>query len=179
MPTSTPWGPSQGSVSRGRGIIFYDTASHGGFHVSAVLNRTIPGRLRLESGWYEEDCDWSRVALAFPTRFSNKELEDAEVTLRNYYPDAYEAHFNRTIQPGESYKRDKEQFAVEHVNDFVTYSACGDWHERVPTRMVGVYARRASDRAERTFLIPVAEYSTGREHGFVVDVSRHEPWGGE
>jgi hypothetical protein len=82
MPTSTPWGIAQTSTAYGRGVIEYKTARHGGFHVSPALNRTMPDHLRIEDGWYEEDADWARVALAFPDRFNAHDLEAARRSLR-------------------------------------------------------------------------------------------------
>src|ERR1035438_5453954 len=64
--TSTPWGPSQQSKSYGPGIVSYSCAGHGGFHVSPTLNAAMPDYLRYPEGWYEEDCAWALVALAFP-----------------------------------------------------------------------------------------------------------------
>lgn len=72
----TPWGPAQDVTDIGAGILRVDTASHGGYYVPPTLNALIPASWRAASfngrgmdGWYEEDCDWSMVALAFPTTF--------------------------------------------------------------------------------------------------------------
>lgn len=106
MATSTPWGPSQHAERVTRGITFYGTAGHGGYKVSAKLNASMPGHLRLDDGWYEEDCDWSLVVTAFPQHFDDKTREAAKRTLKAWKPEAYEAEYGVTLAPGESYMKD-------------------------------------------------------------------------
>jgi len=76
----TPWGKPDHAVRYGTGIVFYSTPSHGGFKVTPTLNRKMPDHLRLADGWYEEDCDWCRVALAFPALFTARERRHAQQT---------------------------------------------------------------------------------------------------
>jgi hypothetical protein len=40
--------------------------------------------------WYEEDCDWSIVALAFPQFFPEDAVSAALETLKRYKPDLFE-----------------------------------------------------------------------------------------
>ena len=40
--------------------------------------------------WFEEDCDWSIVALAFPEYFGAKDISQARDILKNYKPELYE-----------------------------------------------------------------------------------------
>jgi hypothetical protein len=103
----TPWGRSDSSTRVARGIVFYDTPSHGGYHVAPTVNATMPDHLRLADGWYEEDCDWSRVVTAFPETFTAKDREAAEHTLRNWCPAAWEVHYGRALVAGESFMRDR------------------------------------------------------------------------
>lgn len=74
-PTSSPWGAIQDAEQIANGIWQVSTASHGGFHVSAErmeasdfmrewVKHSFNGQGR--AGWFEEDCDWSFVLLAFP-----------------------------------------------------------------------------------------------------------------
>jgi hypothetical protein len=72
----TPWGSSQSVTDIGAGILCVSTAGHGGYYVPPKLNSLVPITWRDASfnaqarfGWYEEDCDWSMVALTFPTTF--------------------------------------------------------------------------------------------------------------
>ena len=46
--------------------------------------QTGPGR------WFEEDCDWSVVALAFPQFFKPEDIDAALATLKGYRPEVYE-----------------------------------------------------------------------------------------
>lgn len=103
MATRTPWGDADAKDVVTRGIIFYSTPSHGGFHVAAKLNATMPDHLRRRDGWYEEDCDWCLVVTAFPQHFSATQREQAEHTLKNWHPEAWAIQYGRTLDPSESY----------------------------------------------------------------------------
>src|SRR3546814_11155642 len=65
-PAYSPWGPIDHATRYGDGIVRYDTARHGGFKLDRKANVAMPEALRLKGGWYEEACEWARVALAFP-----------------------------------------------------------------------------------------------------------------
>jgi hypothetical protein len=84
----TPWGPAQSAEDIGRGIIAVTTASHGGLFVPDELLHHIPERARRwaaqwsrSPNWYEEDCCWAAVALAFPELFKAEDLDQARRTL--------------------------------------------------------------------------------------------------
>lgn len=80
--THTPWGAADTVTNVAPGIDCVTTPSHGGYRLSAEMNAQVPqawrdasfGKLGL-TGWYEEDCDWCMVAMAFPEHFP----EDARV----------------------------------------------------------------------------------------------------
>lgn len=96
----TPWGQSDDSTQYARGIVFYSTPSHGGFHLSAGRLAKMPEHLRSLSGypdgWYEEDCDWAAVAYMFADELAGKrsfeataqEVRDnARETLMHWHPE--------------------------------------------------------------------------------------------
>jgi len=190
MATSTPWGSSQYSKQYGKGIVYYGTAGHGGFHVSATLLVHMPDYLKTADGyadgtkgWFEEDCAWSLVVTAFPGRFDDKMREEAKETLRHTYPEVYERHYGVTLQPGESHKRDEQLFLQAHANDYLVLAAWGDWHEKVPEGFVGVFAGRGGRTASggypadtKYFLVPDAEYQMQSGH-FVVNPAVHQEVG--
>ena len=91
--TNTPWGPSDNSERIAPGIMWYDTPYHGGFHLSAKRQAEMPETLRVESGWYEEDCDWALVVSAFPQFFSEKEFAAAKESVKNWNSERYEKYF--------------------------------------------------------------------------------------
>ena len=168
--TNTPWGNADGVYKYARGINRYTTPSHGGFHVSAKLNQTIPEYMRNEDGWYEEDCEWCKVALVFKQYFDAKDVEAAIPTLRNWFPNEYELFFNIKLQPGESMQRDEALANEKHKNDFIVVSAFGSWHEKVPKGMVGLMTARGgrgsretgysySDREIKWFLVSEEAYN--------------------
>lgn len=72
----TPWGRADNYENIGRGVCWCSTPSHGGYFVPAAMLGNIPAAARADakrwSGseqWYEEDCCWAHVALAFPDLF--------------------------------------------------------------------------------------------------------------
>ena len=91
MGTWTPWGTSDGSRRYGPGVMSYSTASHGGFHLSPARNANVHEAVRSKDGWYEEDVDWSVVALTFPELFTADDRASARATLRMYYPESWDA----------------------------------------------------------------------------------------
>jgi hypothetical protein len=78
----TPWGQSQSHYVKADGIVFYSTASHGGYLLSparhAELLEQFPWFETFAGGrWYEEDCDAAAVTLAFHHEFTDAELRCA------------------------------------------------------------------------------------------------------
>lgn len=97
MSTSTPWGMSDSKEIVAPGIIFYGTPSHGGYHLSKTRMQKMPANLLpvegkahpymyrcMMKGWFEEDCEWARVALTFPEFFTPGQLENAKKTFESY-----------------------------------------------------------------------------------------------
>ena len=85
---TTPWGQAHSSRTYAAGVIHHDTSSHGGFELSADRQAEMPAALRnihpfAGDGWYEEDCDWCIVALAFPGLFADLSLFNAVRTFRS------------------------------------------------------------------------------------------------
>jgi hypothetical protein len=175
---STPWGPSQGAVRYGEGVVFHSTSGHGGFHLSLERNAKVHPMLRDASGHYEEDAAWAAVATAWPDLFTGLERRQAEETLRHSWPDAWEVIHGRALCPGESRARAAEAFARLHVNDWVVISAIYSDHHPGFTEVVATLGgRRDQKAAERRFLVPSADYKVG-PFGFVIDETRHAAYGG-
>lgn len=72
-PMETPWGAAQEVREYPNGILLVSTARHGGYFVPAHLLDRIPPTHREFAAewsgseqWYEEDCAWAAVVLAFP-----------------------------------------------------------------------------------------------------------------
>lgn len=70
-PRSTPWGAIQSEREEIPGCWWITTAGHGGYWLTAdrarKLGECFP-RFR-RNRWFEEDCDWSLVVLAFQAEF--------------------------------------------------------------------------------------------------------------
>jgi len=142
----SPWGEVQHAeqYNADATIVSVSTASHGGIWVAPELNANIHYTIRNNDGWYEEDCEWSIVALTFPQIFTGFERDIAEGALRDYYPDTWEYLYGRKLQAGQSRKRDEELFQKAHAHDWVVISAVSSsYHEG----MVEVVATLGGDRS--------------------------------
>lgn len=169
----TPWGPSQGATVYAEGITCHSTAGHGGFHLSAERNRKVHPSLRANRGWYEEDECWAIVAISFPHLFTSFERRCAESTMKDSWPDHWEAITGIVLQPGESRTKDERTFLAEHADDWLVQSAIlSDQHPGF-TELIATKGGRREDGVERRrFLIPSSDYRIGR-FGFVVNTERH------
>jgi len=92
--TFTPWGRPNTRRTVADGITFYSTPSHGGYGLSDARLDEMPACLKEQlwagEGWFEEDCDWARVALAFPEYFPADAIDIARKTLAFHHPDILE-----------------------------------------------------------------------------------------
>lgn len=174
--TNTPWGVAQIAYNYGRGMQFYSTAGHGGFHLSGRVNEAVPEYMRQANGWYEEDCEWAVVATVYPDMFDEKERETAKTTLRNYKPEAYELFYGVILKPGESHVKDDRLFREAHQNDYLVLAA-----RSAPNGMAAVFAGRGG-RTEnyhypsdtKWFLVNSAEYNAVNHDRFVIDPAKHK-----
>lgn len=169
----TPWGPSQGATVYAKGITCHSTAGHGGFHLTAERNRKVYPSLRANRGWYEEDECWAIVAITFPHLFTSFERRCAESTMKDSWPDEWQAITGIVLQPGESRRKDERAFLDEHADDWLVQSAIlSDQHPGF-TEVIATKGGRCENGAERRrFLIPSSEYRMCR-FGFVVDPERY------
>ena len=171
----TPWGKAQVVTDIAEGIHSVSTAGHGGIKLDRKRQLEMPKLLRRPGGWYEEDCDWALVATAFPQYFKEN-VDSAHKTLRNWFPDTFEAFFQCVILPGHSTVKDEKAFKETHKNDWIVTSAFGDWHPGVPKGMVGVIATQGGLQTgpKRQFLLSDAEYDNRSFFGFVIDPNKHK-----
>jgi hypothetical protein len=125
----------------------------------------------------EEDVAWAMLhyaddtlregAVAKGVFAGDTDRHYVEATVKNWYPDYYEALTGVTLTGAESYMMREREFEAANVENYVARAAWGDWHEKVPEGMVGVAATRKSDGDERYFLVAGAEYK-GREGKYVL-----------
>ena len=90
--TVTPWGIADAATHVAEGITFYSTPSHGGYHLSPERRAAMPPAIRdketfARGNWYEEDCDWALVALAFPAYFPPEAIDAAHRVCAHYHQD--------------------------------------------------------------------------------------------
>lgn len=119
----TPWGVADYAREYAVGIVFYGTPSHGGFKLSAERLVRMHPALRETDGWFEEDCDWAKVAFAFPECFTDEQHEAAIRALKDWCPDEYEAVTGASLAPGDSHIKDERLFHERHAQDWVVISA--------------------------------------------------------
>lgn len=176
-----PWGEVDECIKYGDGVFMTTTPSHGGFILSPERQAAMPDHLRLDVSYYEEDCDWARVALAFPELFTSVNLFHAERTVMSLYPDLYEAHFQRQLLPGESYVRDNQN-ALKQAGpmDYLASSASLDkskWPGIVICSAVPCsdLQARINPKSSRVFLIPESEYTAIRQDHFCIFSSAKYP----
>ena len=84
-----PWGKAQHVTPLGDDVEHITTAGHGGFYVSDAAYATMPAKYKACSftndQFFEEDCSWCGVALAFPELFEPHHIEAAQRLFDNYY----------------------------------------------------------------------------------------------
>ncbi len=178
MNCSTPWGASHGATVYAEGIVSHTTAGHGGFKLSAAHNATVHPTLRADDGWYEEDAAWAIVALTFPDLFTRHERKCADKTVRDSWPDAWEAIHGQSLLPGESHERDSQAYAQVHAGDWIVISALRSDHHPGMTEVIATMGGRRDEPAEeRRFLVPTCDYAVGR-FGFVIDETKHAAYDG-
>lgn len=181
-PKSSPWGAIQDKKELAPGIWQVSTAGHGGIKLSRERNAAMPGYMRNEGGWYEEDCEWAKAAVVHPIGFQRvikiegkpdrSEFDIAMETFRNWHPDQYERFTGVPLQRGQSLIRDEQLFKAENHNNFVVTAAWGDWAHWVTKGKVGVVAKRDSDNTEKWFLVDGEAYKTKQLRYFVIDLTR-------
>ena len=174
----TPWGTSQGGAVYAEGVTLHSTAGHGGFKLSAEQNHKVHPMLRAAGGWYEEDECRAIVAITFPHLFTALERRYADQTIKDSWPDAWEAIFGTILAPGESRRKDQLAFETEHHADWIVVSAITSKQQKGLVECVATPGgKRGAGSEERRFLVPADEYHVGR-FGFVIDPDRHAVYAG-
>ncbi|MUZ75528.1 hypothetical protein GOZ90_22925 [Agrobacterium vitis] len=174
---STPWGMAQVSRQFADGIVLHSTASHGGFHLAENANAIVHALYRNDTEFYEEDCEWAKVAHAFPQLFTAYERRLADRTLRDFYPDAYERVTGAILNGSQSHMRDRQEFESRHRNDWVVIAALNSDHLPGFVECIATLGGIRGETGERRFLVPRSDYVIGR-HGFVIDPLKHQPYDG-
>ena len=170
---STPWGKSQTATIYASGIVFHSTAGHGGFKLDRARNQAMPAALRIAGGWYEEDGAWARVAAAYPDLFTYREQASADRILRDWCPDGWEAVHGRALAPGESFCRERDEFARRHAHDWVVISARTSSAHPEYVEVIASPGGRRDASPTRAFLVPAEDYARRGRHGFVIAPDSH------
>lgn len=174
---STPWGMAQVSRRYADGIVLHSTASHGGFLLDERANPAVHALFRNVGGFYEEDCEWAKVAHTFQKLFTTYEWGLADRTLRDYLPDAYECVMGVTLDGSQSHTRARQEFERRHRNDWVVIAALNSDHKPGFVECIATLGGIRGETGGRRFLVPGSDYKIGR-HGFVIDPLNHQSYDG-
>jgi len=84
---STPWGVPDEAVEFASGIWLVSTPSHGGYWVAPDLYATMPEILRdcscTKDNWFEEDCAWHALVVAYPELLPMHDARQARAALND------------------------------------------------------------------------------------------------
>ena len=106
------------------------------------------------------------------------ERRRAERTIKDSWPDAWEAIFGTILGPGKSRTKDQRAFESEHVTDWIVVSAIRSDQQKGFVECIATPGgKRGVGIEERRFLVPTDEYHIGR-FGFVIDPDRHSTYAG-
>lgn len=150
------------------------TASHGGYWISQErlleLQRIFPNQT---SQWFEEDCDWCIVVVAFPFLAPEKGTRElAKRTMKDWHPDLYESFFDEKLLEGQSYKRDNDLFAERTRDRLVVISVEKKVKDRDGNEYVQAVASMGGERKAGTLLtlfwIPKERFQRKRRHSYVI-----------
>jgi hypothetical protein len=171
--TSTPWGASQSSQKYAPGIISYSTASHGGYHLSKTRQNEMPEALKNPGGWYEEDCEWCKVVVAFPQFFNPEHVIAAYDTLKHWCYEAYEKITGVTLRSGESHAKDEVLFFEKHKNNWIVISALTNKNDRSLVDVTAIIGgKRTVNMKTRNFIVSAADYDKRDHFGFMITNQR-------
>lgn len=181
---TSPWGRIDNTTAFRSGAtllaVSVSTPSHGGIWVAPAERGKLPAGFRARA-WFEEDCDWAipYVALGLGAVDAyTDQTETARDTVRNWHPDVYEAMAGETLKPGESMARDRQVYEREHIADWITGSAFGDWAHWVDPGHVGFVAYCGGRPGqERWFVIPKTVLDTrkrGPTYGYLIEPTDRE-----
>ena len=151
-PTSSPWGPIQEAHQEIPGVWWVSTASHGGYILSAERQQAMPPALRGPTVHYEEDLDYIRVWLAFRDELavtvSAEQYDAALITMKNWLPDEYQAHFAIGLQTGDSFMLERRARIDACIGKLCVKAAIGHGRDTwIPVGMVGLVGAIVTGRA--------------------------------
>ena len=148
-PEETPWGDPQLANQVLPGIWTVSTATHGGLVLSDQRQADMPDALQLTDRYYEEDCDWALVYVAYADEFLRASLrcgpdfiQLARDTTTCWHPDRMAKHTGQSNPENQSHVLKTRAAYQAAIGEFCATSAWGDWAEWVPEGKVGVLAKK-------------------------------------
>lgn len=148
-PVHTLWDAPDMATQRLPGVWWVKTPSHGGFVLSDERQAAMPGALRLDSVYYEEDVNWALVILGYEAEFAaakdpHFDIEQgiAHQTARHWRPQQYAAFTGQVITASDSYVLKRVEAIEAAIGEIGVRTAFGDWADWVPSGKVGVYGQR-------------------------------------
>ena len=121
---------------------------------------------------------WAIVAFTFPQLFTARERRHSERTIKDSWPDAWEAISGAILAPGASRTKDQRAFEAAHASDWIVVTAITSEQQQGFVECIATPGgKRGVGTEERRFLVPSLEYDIGR-FGFVIDPARHAVYAG-
>ena len=169
-PATTIWGVPETSEQVLPGLWHVNTATHGGYVLSAERQAAMPAALRRDDPFYERDVDYSLVMLGFATEFRRLptagitlQVENARRSVRAWHPQRYAAFTGEEVPATENHYLRRRAAYQAVIGQYASTSASGDWADWVPKGMVGVVFRQVASVDALGF----ARYTGDPIHGLV------------
>lgn len=178
----TPWGVADQVDSlhpEKNKILRVHTSSHGG--IAVALDLPMPAYLAAigeegtEYRWFEEDQAWVAPVTAFTRHFHPDQVLRAKDVLRDYYPEAYMAHFGTVLTAATSRALERREWESATAGKYCVTAGWGDWAWDVPAGYVYACGWRRQDEATAGFLVPADVYNVNPGRLVLDDFPRWEP----
>lgn len=172
---NTPWGRTETFKRFCDDIVFYSTCSHGGFRISSKFKKMIDSGWNRTKVWFEEDCEFAIVVYTFKQYFSDADYISAIDKLKNWYPYEYMNVTGEILTSSDSFIISRDEFNDRHKNDYIVVSAVFNKDDRNKVDVYAVIGGFNGDRnTTKRFIVDSDEYCKRNNHGFVIDLNRHE-----
>lgn len=171
---TTPWGRSSSGTTFAQGIVFYHTASQGGFKVVKKLNQQIPAAFRRFNGWYEEDCDGCIPFYFFHetiyTYCCDHGLEGWGKSAEEYFAEFSKNYFRKQLEhyfPVASYLTFDTQYSEAYIQE--KWGAYSVFNEAVADvkRHMALLAQPRPQKGDTVQFAQPIEFSDCQEDTFV------------
>ncbi len=193
LPSASPWGAVIEANEVAPGVVWFKTASRGGYRLSKRRQAALPRYLRTEDGWYEDRTEWAAVAVVFDRIFDatppgvdaqNTLYQIGRDTLMNWRPEEFERWFQTSLEMDVILGLSIMRFYRQNTERWIAIDILDDRHAFVPRGRLYVRAKQGGDppfgaatglrpSPSRWFVVDAREFVEGRGKPFLIDPARH------